>query len=171
MAAGRIGDQRRIENERMTDPTDRIVRLVIAQIGRTPLDDVAKRYTIDRVTIACRVGIASEFLSWHKARCEITKLEEEQKQKGEVLSKEFPSKEFLQQVEEDRKREMSDKVPQQQNQCSRENAAVAVFRDRAERLHKRGDALNVLASLIELQQMTKADEELLWSLAVGTQDF
>lgn len=56
---------------------DRIVRLVVAQIGRTPLDDVAKGYTIDRVTDACRSGIASEFERWHKARCEITNLDEE----------------------------------------------------------------------------------------------
>jgi len=60
----------------MIDPVDRIVRLVITQIGRTPMDDVAKGYTIERVTDACRGGIISEFKSWSKAMREITYLEE-----------------------------------------------------------------------------------------------
>ncbi len=50
--------------ERISDPIDRIVRLVISQIGRTRLDDVAKGYTIERVTNACRRDITSEFNLW-----------------------------------------------------------------------------------------------------------
>ena len=57
---------------------------------------------------------------------------------------------------------------QQQNQGSRQSAA-AVFRDRANRLHRRGDALLVLAKLIEAHPMDMDKEELLWSLAVGMQ--
>ena len=66
----------------------------------------------------------------------------------------------------------SDKMPYQ-GQVSGENrqSEVAVFRDRAERLHKRGAALMVIVRLLEDHPVSKEEEELLWSLAVGTRDF
>ena len=65
--------------ERISDPIDRIVRLVIAQIGQTPLDDVAKGYTIEVVTHACRGDIEAEFRSWYEAECMIKDLELQEK--------------------------------------------------------------------------------------------
>ena len=73
--------------KRISDPIDRIVRLVIAQIGRTPFDDVAKGYTIEVVTHACREDIEAEFESWYKARCAIKDLELQEKMRRiEALS-------------------------------------------------------------------------------------
>ncbi len=60
----------------MTDPIDRIVRLVLAEFGRE-LEEGPERATVARVTADCRGEIEAEFNQWAKANEEIRKLEED----------------------------------------------------------------------------------------------
>ena len=68
--------------KRISDPIARTVRLVIAQIGRIPFDDVAKGYTIERVIDACGDDIEAEFRSWYEAKCAIKDLELQEKMRA-----------------------------------------------------------------------------------------